>query len=90
MKLITTSAIVALTAFALASPSLARTPQCDWDDNEEDEAAETQEFAESLHLDGKFGASVNVWNGCYKVEYLGTDGKYKIEYYDPDSRQRVD
>lgn len=84
------SMIVALSAVLLASAALPSgaiaAPQCDYDGH--DEAGDTADFAESHRLEGKFGASVTVWNGCYKVEYL-KNGKYTTEYYDPDSEQRV-
>ncbi|OEO28517.1 hypothetical protein VW23_004465 [Devosia insulae DS-56] len=87
MKLTTTLALL-LAASLIPGSAMARPLQCDWDYGVS-EADTTRDFAERLHLEGRIGASVNVWNGCYKVEYLGTDGKYRTEYYDPDSKRRL-
>ncbi|OEO30704.1 hypothetical protein VW23_019745 [Devosia insulae DS-56] len=84
------SIIVALSAVLLSSAALTGTataaPQCDY--TGDDEAGDTEDFAQSRHLEGKFGATVTVWNGCYKVQHL-QNGKFVTEYYDPDSEQRV-
>lgn len=89
MKPITIAALLVATSL-IAGPAMARTPLCDWNYDATGEAEATDGFAQRLHLDGKFGASVDIWNGCYKVRYLGSDGKYRTEYYDPDSKRRID
>ncbi len=76
---------VLLSTFLFAGPAMA-VPLCDY--TGDDEAGDSEDFAESHHLEGKFGASVTVWGGCFKVQYL-KNGKYVTEYYDPDSQQRV-
>lgn len=79
-------AVTAVITLAYFTGAALAVPLCDYTGT--DEKADTEDFAQSRHLDGKLGATVEVWNGCYKVEYL-KDGKYVIEYYDPESRKRV-
>ena len=87
MKPTTTLALL-LAASLIPGPAVAQPLQCDWDYSTSDAEA-TLNFAERLHLEGKIGTSVNIWNGCYKVQHLGADGKYRTEYYDPDSKRRI-
>ncbi len=89
MKLITLAALLATMAL-ITGPALARSPLCDWNYNTTSEAEAAEGFAQLLHLNGRYGASVDVWNGCYKVRSLDSDGKFKTEYYDPDSKQRIE
>jgi hypothetical protein len=88
MKTLTVLAASLLTSIALASPALAKVPYCDWTGGSESERAAS--FAQLLGETGKFGTSVVVWNGCFKVQRLRDDGTFSTEYYDPDSRRLID
>ncbi len=85
---ITSLCVALLSVSSFVGPAAAATPNCDGTIDMESEAA--NDFADSLRLRTKLGASVVVWGGCFKVQYIGADGKYVTEYYDMDTRSRAD
>lgn len=80
--------VISVCAFSGPANAAGRSaPDCDGTIDMESEEAGA--FAESLRLTTKLGASVVVWGGCFKVSYIGDNGKYVTEYYDMDTKRKV-
>ena len=48
-----------------------------------------RDLALELQLSTKRAATIDEWNGCFKVQYTDDDGHTVIELYDPDSLSLV-
>ena len=43
------------------------------------------QLAQQLRLDTKQAATIDEWNGCFKVQYTNNSGHTVVSLYDPDT-----
>lgn len=88
MKLIGLISFLAMLPFYSAGTAMAAgtsVPYCSSTDGE----TEVKYFKSILPIPEYLVATVEVWNGCFKVTHVNAEGHYMTEFYDPTTKKRV-
>jgi len=77
-------------AFAAPGTTVADGPAfCNTGNDEHQKQLAKEQLSTELQLSTKAGATIDDWNGCFKVMYTDASGHTSVTLYDPDSLRLV-
>jgi hypothetical protein len=87
--LVTVASLGTAAAPAFAASSTGDIPFCSTGNSPVLLNDQKDELSRQLQLGTHGPASIDVWNGCFKVTTTGANGKTNVAFYDPDSLRQV-